>query len=389
MYIVRDIHEKEWEKVRRILGRAGSWKINLEGIRMYVLTVPNPEKEGKRWIVGCVGVAEGNRICYLAVEPNHRRKGYGKALLDYADRKIYLSGRIPYLRVKPKNYSAIILYFKFGYRLKGIHKKSLIMGPKKKVESPALEDKEGNIFYWRGLMPKIARKPRNPMKSIKLDTDYVGEVVPELNPRFYEYLHNNLWIRDYDEKAYSILLSLGGKKEWNYWSDKKGTFTTRFKSYCFKEHKLKVEEKFIRMLGNELRDYIPSKYCFQISGDVDWEDGDFADEGSCWWTDGINNEFSDYEHGYAVKFFSPENKNREHGIGRCWMVHDKNLLYLFNARGPSLFKMSNILSSAFEMKTQKVRDLWCNRSSMYFDEWGMAMGYSVPKEEIEEFMMEW
>ena len=70
-------------------------------------------------LIGCVMAGyEGHRgwLNYLAVSPEHRRRGYGRAIVEAAERLLRLAGcpKIN-LQVRTSNPAAIEFYRKLGY----------------------------------------------------------------------------------------------------------------------------------------------------------------------------------------------------------------------------------------------------------------------------------
>lgn len=69
-------------------------------------------------------IGEESELLNIAIAPSHRRKGFGKQLMEfYIDFCRQTGVRKYYLEVNPENVSAVHLYQSFGYQTTGKRKK--------------------------------------------------------------------------------------------------------------------------------------------------------------------------------------------------------------------------------------------------------------------------
>lgn len=123
-------------------------------------------------------------------------------------------------------------------------------------------------------------------------------------------------------------------KDWDWtWVVSKGTYAgtlpKRIAKFYFKEHGIKCPEKFLSQIGNIGREHASQavEYTFEFVNRIDWEAGDFGDEGSCFWGRGAIDMLND-NGGMAIRFF----ENGE-GVGRAWLIDWASVYILFNGYG--------------------------------------------------------
>lgn len=111
-----------------------------------------------------------------------------------------------------------------------------------------------------------------------------------------------------------------------------GTFPKRVSKYYHAAQKLKCPPEFLTQLGNIARAHTGDhlSYQFEFVNEIDWEDGDYGDSGSCWWGEyaGARDTLID-NGGLAIRFYD----DSDDGIGRAWIVPHNGLFYLFNGYG--------------------------------------------------------
>jgi hypothetical protein len=111
-----------------------------------------------------------------------------------------------------------------------------------------------------------------------------------------------------------------------------GTMPKRVSQYYYKVHNLKSPDKFLEDIGNLARPHSHEAvtYRFDFVDRIDWESGDFGDDGSCWWWDSSRaREMLEDNGGLAVRFFD----DRDDGYGRAWIVEDDKMHIVFNGYG--------------------------------------------------------
>jgi len=159
----------------------------------------------------------------------------------------------------------------------------------------------------------------------------------------------------------------------------RGKFPKRGAQYYKKVHNLKAPDSFIEEIGNIARAHSEeiSVYHFDFVDRFDWQDGDFGDDGSCFW--GSNATARDMLHdngAHAIRFFNKKGR----GIARAWVVplEKEGVYFLFNGYGfpgnPTL-TIAQAFARFTELRYQSVvltnngsedDTLWINGGSGYF-----------------------
>lgn len=387
--IVRKVRKGEMEKVERILKRARNWPVQPYGIEFLVITINHAVGE-KRWIVGVVGIAEGNRICYLAVEPNHRRNGYGRLLLRAAVRQ---STSNPHLRVRFTNLKAIRLYWKEGFKITGVHDNKSWKMTKTPLKNKQLENSI------------TARTPEEFLKlaANKLYTAMTGKKYPffvkntfKLNFR-YKGIVNRGQVQLTDmvkDSRWKQLVTFNVSEmfynaEWREIQTKDGTWAKRFEKFAYKTAGLKIPKSTVSQIGNIVAEYSGKRYELEIADKADWVAGDFGDSGSCWMDryDPHPNkaQFFDSGKGYAIKMFNTSNPKK--GSGRCWAFKDEDCFYLFNPRGHQLKTLAMSLADALNMKAKPIYIYVSNYGCYIDNSKGYVIGHNI--EHIDTYSMDW
>lgn len=113
-----------------------------------------------------------------------------------------------------------------------------------------------------------------------------------------------------------------------------GTFPKRVAKFLWKKANLHCPESFLSELGNIARRHSSEArtYYIDFAGSIDWQDGDFGDEGSCYWGDNEAAQGILEENGaFAIRFYSDD--TFENGIGRAWIYERRNNFVLWNGYG--------------------------------------------------------
>jgi hypothetical protein len=143
---------------------------------------------------------------------------------------------------------------------------------------------------------------------------------------------------DYEGGRYLPVLPDDWDWVWNVTERKEytGRFPRRARNYYFKTYKLKCPDKFIEQIGNAAREHSENRtqYSFEFVDRLDWEEGDFGDDGSCFWDDNQGARRMLEDNGaIAVRFYDPDKTDT--GIARAWMypMEAEGIYLLFNGYG--------------------------------------------------------
>lgn len=134
----------------------------------------------------------------------------------------------------------------------------------------------------------------------------------------------------------------------------RGTFPKRAAAFWRKDCGLKCPQSFIAQLGDVARLHTPEfrTYFFRFVAEFDWQDGDYGDEGSCFWGDRSGARSLMQENGFrAVQFVS----ERGNGYARAWMKQMGAKWILFNAYGLTLTKMAQVLAGFWGVAYKNIR----------------------------------
>jgi hypothetical protein len=160
-------------------------------------------------------------------------------------------------------------------------------------------------------------------------------------------LHNDDWKVQNAACPHTYLYPL--PDDWNWqWVVKGrgeyvGTFPKRVSKYYFKTYAIKCPNTFLQELGNLARQHSADStaYHFEIVDSLQWEAGDFGDNGSCLWGSRDSaRAIMEANGGLALCFYNDENK----GYARSWLAKlNDNLYIVFNGYG---FKSNPTLTIA-------------------------------------------
>lgn len=112
-----------------------------------------------------------------------------------------------------------------------------------------------------------------------------------------------------------------------------GKFPVRVSKYYHKAHGIQCADAFLSALGNLARAHTEADavYTFEFVNRFDWQDGDFGDDGSCYWGDNAGALVMLEDNGaLAIRFYDEDGR----GMGRAWVVEIGSSLYIiFNGYG--------------------------------------------------------
>ena len=129
----------------------------------------------------------------------------------------------------------------------------------------------------------------------------------------------------------------------------KGKLLKRFFKYFKENTGLKLDDATMGLLGDKLQYYLSNQnntYYADFTNVINWEDGKFGKDDSCWWeTYGDSRDTFINNGGWGIRFYeSPDDRD---GIGRTWLIPANGCLYGFNFYGIERPKVSKILKSIF------------------------------------------
>lgn len=154
-----------------------------------------------------------------------------------------------------------------------------------------------------------------------------------------------------------------------------GTFIKRIGKYLHNEYKFNLSPELAGKIGSIARDSLSDNtYHMDFTDSFNWEDGDFGDEGSCYWGRRtiartiLREEFD----AYAVRFYDNDNN----GYGRAWIIPYLEGMLIYNAY-PSNFKLATIArivatylglsysKVGFSINGDTSGDVWINNGCAY------------------------
>ena len=139
------------------------------------------------------------------------------------------------------------------------------------------------------------------------------------------------------------------------WIAKTGNFTKRFSKLIYKELDVSLDAPALNFVGTEFGKYfLQNKYQFEIKKNFDWHDGDFGDEGSCFFKTRkyvlralTENDF------YSYNFFKGTNGSLR-GIARCIAKETEEGEILFNSYGYTLLESARVIAHHKNLLYKKI-----------------------------------
>jgi hypothetical protein len=173
-------------------------------------------------------------------------------------------------------------------------------------------------------------------------------------------IREGVWLEKNPENGFYGLNSLPDDWVWQWVLTGKGeyvgTFPKRVAKYYKTSQQLKCPPEFLTELGNIARAHTADNlsYQFEFVNEIDWEDGDYGDSGSCWWGQYADaRETLTSNGGLAIRFYSDD----DDGIGRAWIVPHNGLFYLFNGygfTGDSTLIIARVMATHLGLSYKKV-----------------------------------
>lgn len=105
--------------------------------------------------------------------------------------------------------------------------------------------------------------------------------------------------------------------------NKYGKYSVRLKKILKQQYKIKsLTENDYCKISTLFGDWKErTKLRFEFARKFDWEDGDFGDEGSCFWGDrAAGRDTLEYYNALAIKFYKIDSDGDLNGVGRAWIA---------------------------------------------------------------------
>ncbi len=151
-----------------------------------------------------------------------------------------------------------------------------------------------------------------------------------------------------------------------------GTMPKRIAKYYFKEHGLKFPDSQLAELGQLARNHSSDQktFTFEFANQINWQDGDFGDGGSCWWGSYSGSRVMwDANNGLSIRFFNAD----DDGYARAWVMEiDTELYTVMNGYGLSTLQITRIFAQFTGLTYKQIHlhnsassSLWINGSTGY------------------------
>lgn len=114
------------------------------------------------------------------------------------------------------------------------------------------------------------------------------------------------------------------------WITKKGKLPKRLQKYLKKAFDISIPNELMGIIGDELTNFLVTEEIFvQVTRKIDWKDGEFGDDNSCFWGERFGAKaLIELNGGGALKFYLNEEK-----AGRCLFLPYENGIVFFNIYG--------------------------------------------------------
>lgn len=155
--------------------------------------------------------------------------------------------------------------------------------------------------------------------------------------------------------------------------------TTRIYQWLWKNHQFKPSQELKTRIGNMITDATikARDYEFDITDRFDWEDGDYGDEGSCYWSDRSGARQSLENAGcLAIRFYREEIVGRNYdltpsepiygirGFARAWLFpYTEGRYVLFNGYGLETKEIAQFLGSLTGLYVYRLDSLTNNNDT--------------------------
>lgn len=132
-----------------------------------------------------------------------------------------------------------------------------------------------------------------------------------------------------------------------------GKFAKRVQRYYYQTCNTKIPAKNLEHIGQVAQDnlVLSNLYEFDFTEHIDWDDGDFDDEGSCFWGTNAGAKQMIQDNGLAIRFFAGKE-----GIGRAWIGSNgiDDSIVVFNGYGLETLEIAKILANWQGVEYKKI-----------------------------------
>lgn len=155
--------------------------------------------------------------------------------------------------------------------------------------------------------------------------------------------------------------------EWNPSPDNPygtGSWVKRLKKWCSSQYGKKISDEVAGLIGDMVGSVMNchQEYWWDVTDTIDWDAGDFGDDGSCFW--GCNRRAKDIimsNGGLAIRCYDGQYGA---GIARAWVAPLEDGLYvLFNGYGKSTRELAHLVASVMDIESSVRRVGLCNHGS--------------------------
>jgi hypothetical protein len=147
------------------------------------------------------------------------------------------------------------------------------------------------------------------------------------------------------------------------------SFSRRVSKQLYTTHKVKLPPKILQRIGNLAEEYSSGKHRvhWDVVSYIDWDAGDFGDNGSCYWTCREEDRLLLDVCGLSGAVRTFENGGEwASGTGRCWFVNQPDGVVLFNAYGDDLTLFAEIVADHLNGNYRKIALDWNGRADSIY-----------------------
>ncbi len=173
-----------------------------------------------------------------------------------------------------------------------------------------------------------------------------------------------------------------------------GTLPKRISRWAWNNYRCKISKEHASVIGNIGSTYRGKKsgFGFSFTDKIDWEAGDFGDDGSCFWSCHSSAKDIITDHGGgAIKFYETTNGSTDwlRGIARAWFLPHGTCgdFMVFNGYGYTTLEISQAVSACLGYNHESIclsnfgdpdGRLWINNGAAYL------IGPSIKRKEYEK-----